>query len=520
MHFTPESFWFRIVSIRIAVLPVERSPMISSRWPRPMFVIESIDLMPVWSGSFTPWRSMTPAALNSSGRYSSVSIGPRPSSGLPSGSTTRPRRASPTGTEATRPVRRTGSPSMTCSHSPNSAAPTSSSSRLNARPTTPCSSSSISIATAFSRPYTRAMPSPTWRTVPTSARSVSTSYCSIRCFRIEAISSGRSFTESPLSTCSCRCQLPAEPFKPSAHARVEPVRSDLQDDPADQARVDASGRLHAPAGCALDLLQQLSGVLIRELDRGGQLGVHDPFVLGSQPLELARDLLELPGPVLVDQHEQEVAQQALAAFEQVLERGWLPARVEVRVSQDVTQGRNFGLRGRQLLELLAHGVEPVTLDRCLEQGPRIHAVDHTHFPLPSRTEKSSSPIASSISRRWSASSSDFRVTFSAAIRLRSATSARICSSARRVSASICLRVSSRRRSRSASVSSRMRRTFDSDTRRASVRISSACPLAWPISLRCSSSRFRASSRALSASSRDCRIFSRRSSSAFWIGPKA
>ena len=50
------------------------------------------------------------------------------------------------------PVRRTGWPSLISSHSPNSAAPTSSSSRLNARPTTPCSSSSISIATQFSSP--------------------------------------------------------------------------------------------------------------------------------------------------------------------------------------------------------------------------------------------------------------------------------------------------------------------------------------------------------------------------------
>jgi len=37
----------------------------------------------------------------------------------------------------------------------------------------------------------RAMPSPTWRTVPTSERSVSTSYCSILDFRIRVISSGR-----------------------------------------------------------------------------------------------------------------------------------------------------------------------------------------------------------------------------------------------------------------------------------------------------------------------------------------
>ncbi len=85
-------------------MPVERSPMISSRWPRPTFVIESIALMPVCSGSFTGWRSTTPGALNSSGRVSSVLIGPAPSSGRPSGSTTRPSSASPTGTLATRPV--------------------------------------------------------------------------------------------------------------------------------------------------------------------------------------------------------------------------------------------------------------------------------------------------------------------------------------------------------------------------------------------------------------------------------
>ena len=48
--------WFRIVSIATAVLPVERSPMISSRWPRPIAVIESIALSPVYIGSFTGWR--------------------------------------------------------------------------------------------------------------------------------------------------------------------------------------------------------------------------------------------------------------------------------------------------------------------------------------------------------------------------------------------------------------------------------------------------------------------------------
>jgi hypothetical protein len=45
-----------IVSIAMAVLPVPRSPMISSRWPRPIGIIESMALMPVCSGSFTGCR--------------------------------------------------------------------------------------------------------------------------------------------------------------------------------------------------------------------------------------------------------------------------------------------------------------------------------------------------------------------------------------------------------------------------------------------------------------------------------
>ena len=105
--------------------------MISSRWPRPIGTIESIAFRPVWSGSCTGCRSTTPGALNSSGLRSVVSIGAPPSSGLPSGSTMRPISASPTGTLATWPVRRTGSPSLTSSQSPKSAAPTLSSSRLS-----------------------------------------------------------------------------------------------------------------------------------------------------------------------------------------------------------------------------------------------------------------------------------------------------------------------------------------------------------------------------------------------------
>ena len=68
---TPVPFWLMIVSIAMAVLPVPRSPMISSRWPRPIGIIASMALMPVCSGSFTGCRTMMPGAMISTGGASS-----------------------------------------------------------------------------------------------------------------------------------------------------------------------------------------------------------------------------------------------------------------------------------------------------------------------------------------------------------------------------------------------------------------------------------------------------------------
>ena len=53
MQMTSCPFWLMIASIATAVLPVCRSPMISSRWPRPIGTIASIALSPVCSGSLT-----------------------------------------------------------------------------------------------------------------------------------------------------------------------------------------------------------------------------------------------------------------------------------------------------------------------------------------------------------------------------------------------------------------------------------------------------------------------------------
>ncbi|MOA13353.1 hypothetical protein D3C78_1334020 [compost metagenome] len=108
---TPLPFWLMIVSTATAVLPVWRSPMISSRWPRPIGTIESIALTPVCSGCDTERLAITPGATFSMMSVSLALTGPLPSIGSPSVLTTRPFSSGPTGTSRMRPVVLTWSPS-------------------------------------------------------------------------------------------------------------------------------------------------------------------------------------------------------------------------------------------------------------------------------------------------------------------------------------------------------------------------------------------------------------------------
>ena len=152
----------------MVVLPVWRSPIISSRCPRPIGIMESIALMPVCKGSFTGWRSQIPGAGDSTARNSLVSMGPAPSMGWPMAFTTRPIIASPTGTETTLPVRFTVWPSLIPSSVPKRTMETLFSSRFWAIPNVPSSNSRSSPDIQSDRPLALAMPSPTIRTVPVS----------------------------------------------------------------------------------------------------------------------------------------------------------------------------------------------------------------------------------------------------------------------------------------------------------------------------------------------------------------
>ena len=225
--------WLMIASMAIAVLPVCRSPMISCRWPRPMAVIASMALMPVCSGSFTGWRWTTEGACVSSGRTSVLSIGPLPSSGSPSGPITRPRKASPTGTDRISPVRLTCWPSSISLNSPRMTTPISRTSRLSARPRMPFSNTSSSLAIAEGRPSTRAMPSPHSMTVPISSREApSGSYSWTKRASASRISSGRIVSSAialPVSSDSCAgtsvWHYPAASLRRTAARRLAAVPS-------------------------------------------------------------------------------------------------------------------------------------------------------------------------------------------------------------------------------------------------------------------------------------------------------
>ena len=123
-------FWFKIVSIAIAVLPVWRSPIINSRWPLPIGMIASIDVIPVCNGWSTDFLVMTPLATRSIGLVLPVLISPWPSIACPNGLTTLPNISSPTGTSIILPVRLTSSPSLIVLSDPSSTAPTLSSSKF------------------------------------------------------------------------------------------------------------------------------------------------------------------------------------------------------------------------------------------------------------------------------------------------------------------------------------------------------------------------------------------------------
>src|SRR3954468_5977633 len=269
-----------IASIATAVLPVWRSPMISSRWPRPTGTIESMDFRPVCTGWSTDWRAITPGATFSMTSVTRALIGPLPSMGWPSALTTRPISSGPTGTSRMRPVHLTVSPSEMCSYSPKITEPTESRSRFSARPNVGVPSgvggnSSISPAIASYRPWMRQMPSVTEMTVPWLRMSALAESPSIRLLISSLISAGLSCMTLSfgwlLGVPASGRQRDFHLLEACLDGGVEHLVADDHADAADERRVF----LHRGVQLAAEALFERAGE-IRQLLRGDrECAVHD-----------------------------------------------------------------------------------------------------------------------------------------------------------------------------------------------------------------------------------------------------
>src|SRR5581483_6955212 len=196
------------------------------------------------------------------------------------------------------------------------------------------------------------MPSPTWSTVPTSARSVSTSKSLIRSLRIAVISSGRSFTWFLSGSGN---EFSGQALQAAAHAGLD-----------------------GPAGRALDLLDDRARLFLRQLEGGRQLDAQLPLLARRQLLELRRDLVDLTPAPLLDQQAEQVEDERVGVAGDRVDRGALRAPVELRVAQDLLQLGDLLRHLDEVGQLLAHLGQAARLLRRLEQRPRVGPVDDRH----------------------------------------------------------------------------------------------------------------------------------------------
>src|SRR5437660_1668129 len=481
-------FWLMIVSRSTAVLPVWRSPMTSSRCPRPIGIMASIDMMPVCTGSSTRVRVITPGAMTSIGARCFAAMGPRPSIGSPSGLTVRPSSSGPTGTSTMLPVVRTSSPSLMCSYLPRTTARTWSSSRLRARPSTSPGNCTISLAMTPVRPKIWTIPSPTLMTRPTSADTVSASKSFRRCLMTSLISLDLMANSVRSSVHVLRArQLVAQLLQPRRDAGVDHPVADPEDQAADDGGVHQVLEPDLAAQLSRQARLQLIGVRSAEWDRRRRGRAHAAGLLVGQQPVLLDDPVQLADPVGCHQEPGEVRDLGAAAAREQRDGRLLAALGGDRGVGEDTRHLGPAEDVADRLQPLRPFPDLAVLSRQLEDGACValrRGAGHQFLE--------SSPtcaIARSIRDRWSRSSSVSPTTFSVAATTRSATWPRTASTAFWRSASI---------SRVALSTIRLASSWARP--RSSVR---SCSAERPAPSTISAPRWRASLRWPSASARRC-----------------
>src|SRR6185312_25001 len=302
-------FWLMIVSMITAVLPVWRSPMISSRWPRPTGISASIAFRPVCIGSCTDLRGMMPGAFTSTRLRCTLVSGPLPSIGTPRPSTTRPSSPLPTGTSTMEPVRWTVSPSRIWRSSPKITTPTLSVSRFSAMPRRPApGNSTISPDMTFCSPNTRAIPSPTDSTCPVSAMLASVSNAAICFFRISEISAGR------ISISGGSLHGVLQSLQPGFQRCIVQTGTDPDDQAAKQIRLDLLQNVDVAVAGLDQAGTKLLALHVGQRMGGGHMRGDDAAPLRHQAGEGGDDLPQRAQPAIGRDHADEIPHRLAVSF--------------------------------------------------------------------------------------------------------------------------------------------------------------------------------------------------------------
>src|SRR5438094_4551030 len=297
-----------------------------------------------------------------------VLIGPLPSTGMPSGFTTRPMSASPAGVSMMRPVVRTSSPSLIFWYSPRMIAETVSSSRLNARPNVSRPKSRSSEAMHPARPWMRAMPSPTSTTVPTSTDSAFPSKRWICALMMSVIS--ELFAISLSSRLAAR-ELAGQALELRAQRCVDETVADLHARAADEPRVDRERGLDRLAAGALELSQDVGALALVQFERGGDLRVHDALASIDEIAERARDVGHERDAIALDQDVEDGADRARLVLCGGVDRPATPLERDARVPQ---RAEHVGTEdGHELVERAAVLRDGPLLGRDVEERFRVAA---------------------------------------------------------------------------------------------------------------------------------------------------
>jgi hypothetical protein len=123
-----------------------------------------------------------------------------------------------------------------------------------------------------------------------------------------------------------------------------------------------------------DLAENLGRFVVRELDRGRQLDIEDAFLDGDERVELADNLVELLGPPLLDEEQDEVADELVGLGENARERIALDVRVDLRVLEHGAELGHFGDGLGEGVEVVADPLEAPLLLGRLEERVRVDAL--------------------------------------------------------------------------------------------------------------------------------------------------